>query len=178
MKRSTLIFGLVALLVVGAAAAWKFLPHALSYDECSPVYRHFADMQMEGVRITYIKDKIINDTLRLPVTLIEAETDRAWERIDSLFGMAAHRKEIQDNPDIPDDIKESLLMASAGFSLFYSHVETPELRNKAGRCHPDDLNIFFFPSGHRVCIFESVNGDSHIDALMDAACDEVFPEDN
>ena len=130
-------------------------------------------MQMEGVRVTYIKDKIINDTLRLPVTLIEAETDRGWEQLDSLFGMSARRKEILDNPDIPDDIKRDFLEVAPGYSSFFSHVETPEVRIRQGRCHPDDLNVYIFPYDRRIIIFESVNGRSHIEAIVDAAYEEA-----
>ena len=78
MKARTII-ALLTLLLAGGAAAWKFIPHTLSHDECSDVYRHFADMRLEGVRITYVQDKVINDTLRLPVTLLKAETDEGWE---------------------------------------------------------------------------------------------------
>jgi hypothetical protein len=46
----------LALLLVGGAAAWKFFPHTLNHDECSDVYRHFADMRLEGVRVTYVQD--------------------------------------------------------------------------------------------------------------------------
>ena len=62
MKARTII-ALLTLLLAGGAAAWKFIPHTLSHDECSDVYRHFADMRLEGVRITYVQDKVINDTL-------------------------------------------------------------------------------------------------------------------
>ena len=86
MKPRTII-ALLALLLVGGAAAWKFIPHTLGYDECSDVYRHFADMRMEGVRVTYVQDKVINDTLRLPVTVLEAESVRGWQQIDSLYGI-------------------------------------------------------------------------------------------
>ena len=51
MKARTII-ALLTLLLAGGAAAWKFIPHTLSHDECSDVYRHFADMRLEGVRIT------------------------------------------------------------------------------------------------------------------------------
>ena len=105
MKR-TLIFALAALLVVGAVAMWRFVPRALSYDECSPVYRHFADMQLEGVRVVYVKDKRVNDTLRIPATLLQAETDRGWQLLDSIFGYSEHIQELMDNPEIPDIAKK------------------------------------------------------------------------
>ena len=52
MRKSTLISLLMALVLLGCLAIWRYMPRTLSYDECSPVYRHFADMQMEGVRVT------------------------------------------------------------------------------------------------------------------------------
>ena len=98
MRRITNIIGLLALLVVGGAAAWKWMPHRLSYDECSDVYRHFADMQLRGVQVTYVRDKVVNDTLRLPVTLLKAETDEGWKAIDDIFGCSRQIDEILNEP--------------------------------------------------------------------------------
>lgn len=32
-------------------------------------------MQLEGVRVTYVRDKLVNGSVRIPVTILEAETD-------------------------------------------------------------------------------------------------------
>jgi hypothetical protein len=159
MKR-TLIFALAALLVVGGTAAWKFLPRALSYDECSPVYRHFADMELEGVRVTYIKDKIINDTLRLPATLLEAESDRGWELLDSLFGYTETQMIFLNDPDIPDVVKKSFLEDRPDFQIYRAHPETPERKIEKGSTRSDDVVIYIFPFQQRVCIFEVRNGET------------------
>lgn len=159
MKR-TLIFALAALLVVGTVAMWRFLPRALSYDECSPVYRHFADMELEGVRVTYIKDKIINDTLRLPATLLEAESDRGWELLDSLFGYTETQMIFLNDPDIPDVVKKSFLEDRPDFQIYRAHPETPERKIEKGSTRSDDVVIYIFPFQQRVCIFEVRNGET------------------
>ena len=153
MKR-TLIFGLVALLSVGATAAWKFLPRALSYDECGPVYHHFADMQLEGVRVVYVKDKIVNDTLRIPATLLQAETDRGWQLLDSIFGYSEHIQELMDNPEIPDIAKKHFAESDTCFHVHRAHPETPERNIEKGSNRPDDVSVFLHPLYRRVIIFE------------------------
>lgn len=57
MKRYTLITLLFSLLAVGAVALWRFMPRKLNAEECSTVYRHFADMHLYGVSVVYIRDK-------------------------------------------------------------------------------------------------------------------------
>lgn len=176
MKKSTLIFGLVALLVVGGAAAWKFMPHALSYDECSPVYRHFVDMGLEGVRVTYIKDKIINDTLRLPVTLLEAETDRGWELLDSLF-LKEERMIILNSPDVPDDIKQLYLVADTTFAYYRANRETPERQAASANFRPDDVTVCVYSPLRRITIFEPCNIQKHtIGDIYVGAFEEYFPD--
>ena len=127
MRKSTLISLLMALLLLGCLAIWRYMPRALSYDECSSVYRHFADMQLEGVRVTCIKDKLVGDSVRVPVTLLEAETDRGWELLDSLFGYSKHINSILNNPDLPDDVK-ALFLDDYHVGTFMAHRETPEKR--------------------------------------------------
>lgn len=155
MRRSSLIIGLLALLFVGCAAAWKFIPHTLSHDECSDVYRHFADMQMEGVRVTYIQDKIINDSLRIPVTLLQAETDEGWAAIDSLFGLMANRNKLINDTTIPDEVKQTFLRNSPSFTYQRSHRETPEQKIAPMDLCPDDVYVYIFPDLRCVTIYET-----------------------
>ena len=174
--RRTLIIGLMALLAVGATAAWKFMPRTLSYDECSTVYRHFADMQLEGVRITYIKDKIINDSLRLPVTLIEAETDRGWEQLDSIF-LKEYMMKIQNSPDIPDDFKQRYLIADTCFMFYRANRETPEKQAASADFRPDDVTVCVYSPLRRITIFEprSIQKGTVGDVYV-VAFDESFPD--
>ncbi len=155
MRHRTLIIIILSLLLVGCAAAWKFLPHTLSYDECSDVYRHFVDMQMEGVRVTYVRDKVVNDTLRLPVTLLQAETDEGWAALDSLFGLTADRNKLLNDPAIPDDVKERFINDAPQFTLQRSHRETPDKKIAPGDTRPDDVSVYIFPDLRCVTIYET-----------------------
>lgn len=155
MRHRTLIIIILSLLLVGGAAAWKFLPHTLSYDECSDVYRHFADMRLPGVRVTYIQDKIINDTLRLPVTLLQAESDEGWAAIDSLFGLTADRNKLINDTTIPDEVKRLFLSNSPNFTCQRSHRETPEQKIAPMDPCPDDVSVYIFPDLRCVTIYET-----------------------
>lgn len=155
MRHHTLIITILALLLVGGAAAWKFLPHTLSYDECSDVYRHFADMRLPGVRVTYVQNKIINDTLRLPVTLLQAESDEGWAAIDSLFGLTADRNKLMNDPAIPDDVKEKFIKDAPRFTYQRSHRETPEQKIAPMDLCPDDVSVYIFPDLRCVTIYET-----------------------
>ena len=154
MKARTII-ALLTLLLAGGAAAWKFIPHTLSHDECSDVYRHFADMQMEGVRITYVQDKVINDTLRLPVTLLKAESDAGWAILDSLFGLTADRNKLINDTTIPDEVKQMFLRNSPLFTYQRSHRETPEQKIAPMDLCPDDVSVYIFPDLRCVTIYET-----------------------
>lgn len=166
MRKSTLISLLLALVLIGGLAIWRYMPRALSYDECSTVYRHYADMQLEGVRVTYIKDKIINDSLRLPVTLIEAETNRGWEQLDSIFlGY------------IPEEVREDFIGDDTCFIFYRANIETPERQVGIDKFHPDDVTVYIYPSLHRISIFEPYNKQSStIGDFFDAAFKETYPD--
>ena len=167
MRHRTLIITILALLLVGGAAAWKFMPRTLSYDECSDVYRHFADMRLPGVRVTYIQDKIINDTLRLPVTLLQAESDEGWAAIDSLFGLTADRNKLINDTTLPDEVKRLFLSNASQFTtrLFLSnasqfttqrsHRETPEQHITSMDMRPDDVSVYIFHDLRCVTIYET-----------------------
>lgn len=155
MRHRTLIIIILSLLLVGGVAAWKFLPHTLSYDECSDVYRHFADMRLPGVRVTYIQDKIINDTLRLPVTLLQAESDEGWAALDSLFGLTADRNKLINDTTIPDEVKQLLLNNAPSFTTQRSHRETPEQHITSMDMRPDDVTVYIFHDLRCVTIYET-----------------------
>ena len=154
MKARTII-ALLTLLLAGGAAAWKFIPHTLSHDECSEVYRHFADMQMEGVRVTYVQDKVINDTLRLPVTLLQAESDAGWAILDSLFGLTADRNILLNDTTIPDDAKQLFLSNAPQFTLYRAHRKTPYKSIAPGDTRPDDVTVYIFHDLRCVTIYET-----------------------
>ena len=126
MKPRTII-ALLALLLVGGAAAWKFFPHTLNHDECSDVYRHFADMRLPGVRVTYVQDKIINDTLRLPVTLLQAETDEGWYMVLPNLTQGSYTLSVKINSaDKTCVVPEQYMQWLPGYSYTYIFKVTEE----------------------------------------------------
>lgn len=165
MKTRTII-AFLALLLVGSVAVRKFVPHRLSYDECSDVYRHFADMRLKEVRVTYVQDKVINDTLRMPVTLLEAESDRGWQQIDSLFGYTKTIEEICDMPNLPDSVKHELRNFIYSFYTYRAHRETPDLIAEPDDIRPNDITVFIFHNLRCVTIYELVNMTEEYEALM------------
>lgn len=156
MKARTII-ALLALLLAGGTAAWKFIPRTLSHDKCSDVYRHFADMQLEGVCVTYVQDKVINDTLRLPVTLLKAENDKGWDAIDSIFGCARQVEEILNDLDLPDSVKHEFLELPFSFYSYRAHRETPEKKSESDDIRSNDLLIFIFLNLRCVTVYESTD---------------------
>ena len=168
MKARTII-ALLTLLLAGGAAAWKFIPHTLSHDECSDVYRHFADMRLEGVRITYVQDKVINDTLRLPVTLLKAETDGGWEAIDSLFGRTRQVEEILNDLGLPDSVKHEFLEMPFSFYSYRAHRGTPEKKIELGDMRSNDLFVYIFLNLRCVTIYEPIDAKTMRDAVNNRA---------
>lgn len=166
MRKSTLISLLLALVLLAGFVIWRYLPHKLAYDQCSELYRHYADMQLEGVRVTYIKDKVINDTLRMPVTLLEAETDRGWEQIDSLFGYSKTIDSICNLPELPDSVKTEFINYMTSFYTYRAHRETPDVIGKQDDIRPDDICVFIFHNLRCVTIYEPVNVKEEYEALM------------
>ena len=94
MKRSTLTHLLttvaVCLLAVALGAALKCRPRTVPLEECSEVYRQYCDTP--GIRAAFIKDKQINDTLRLDMTLLQADDSatfvwllKKWGKSDELI---------------------------------------------------------------------------------------------
>lgn len=171
MRKSTLISLLLTLVLLGCLSIWRYMPRLLSYDECSPVYRHFVDMQLEGVRVTYIKDKLVGDSVRVPVTLLEAESDRGWELLDSLFGYSEHINLILNDPDLPDDVK-ALFLDDYHVGTFTAHRETPEKRIASVLdSRPDDVTVYWQPHYRCFCIFEPADEESE-----DAAWGQMFDD--
>lgn len=84
MKRK--LFSLLfVLLALGTALGLRLMPRTPSYDECSDIYRRFADI--DNVKATYICNKYINDTLRLDVTVLQALDSTGWNMLTEAFAI-------------------------------------------------------------------------------------------
>ena len=80
MKRNAFIYMGILLLLLAAVTAWRMRPEPV---EGSELYHRCKDVP--GVRVGFIKDFPVNDSVTCDVTTIEALTDEGWEwMLDSL----------------------------------------------------------------------------------------------
>lgn len=82
----------VCLLIVLGTLTVKLWPRTVPFDQCSVAYQTHASQP--GIRAAFIKDYRINDTVRVDVTLLEAQTDSAWTQLTDDFNA-------QLPPDMP-----------------------------------------------------------------------------
>lgn len=92
MKRAWLITIIICLVILGGGAVVLLLPQVVPFDQCSEVYKRYADM--DGVDATFIKDYKVNDTVFVDVTLLEATTDSAWLLIQHDFNLEVPPQEM------------------------------------------------------------------------------------
>ncbi len=84
----------LALIIVVPLAVYLFISRTrvVPWDECSELYRRYADCP--GVEAAYIKDYRVNDTLTLCATVLEATTDTAWAELQKDFDFKPYPPEI------------------------------------------------------------------------------------
>lgn len=83
-KRMWLLTLALSLLAVLAAVAWRCWPRTVPLSQCSEVYRRYHDTP--GIQASFIKNKQINDTLRLDMTILEAEDSLAFANMLKSMG--------------------------------------------------------------------------------------------
>lgn len=167
MKRSTLIILVLSLLLVGSVAVWRFVPRQVDGDDLFHRY-----VGLEDVCVTYIRDKKVGDSIRVPVVLLEAESERGWEVLDSLFGYTAEREkelaEIMANPNIPDWMIEHYQDEKPSVNVWLAHRESPEHAIEAGTGRADDVTVFIQPYRRRITIVVPPNAHDGDVAILDA----------
>lgn len=83
MKRFWTMALLLCLLAAGAVVAWRHWPRTVPLEQCSEVYRRYADD--EHVAATFLRNFRVNDSVEVDVTLLEARDDEGWERLQKDF---------------------------------------------------------------------------------------------
>ena len=87
MKPKQLILpAIIFLAIVLVALAVRLWPRTVPFDQCSDLYKQYANV--EGIDASFIKDYKVNDTLTLDVTLLEATTDSAWQALCADFALS------------------------------------------------------------------------------------------
>ena len=82
-KKEWLLTALMCLLVAGASVAYVKWPRTVPFEQCSVVYQRYANHP--GIQASFIKDKYINDSISIPVTLLQAEDSAAWEQLMNII---------------------------------------------------------------------------------------------
>lgn len=167
MKRSTLIILVLSLLLVGSVAAWRFVPRQVDGDEIFHRY-----VGLEDVCVTYIRDKKVGDSIRVPVVLLEAESERGWEVLDSLFGYTASSEkllaEIMANPDIPDWVIELYQDEKPSVEVYRAPRNNPERKIEVGAGREDDVMVYIQAYRRRITIVAPPNAHDGVVAISDA----------
>ncbi len=167
MKRSTLIILVLSLLLVGSVAVWRFVPRQVDGDEIFHRY-----VGLEDVCVTYIRDKKVGDSIRVPVVLLEAESERGWEVLDSLFGYTASSEkllaEIMANPDIPDWVIELYQDEKPSVEVYRAPRNNPERKIEVGAGREDDVTVYIQAYRRRITIVAPPNVHDGVVATSDA----------
>ena len=85
---------LVMVVVLLAMVRFRHSGEVVPLSQCSPVYRHYA--QVSGIEASFVKDFPLNDTVSIDVTLLQATTGPAWQRLKDDFGYLSHDQEYED----------------------------------------------------------------------------------
>lgn len=114
----------VCLLIVLGTLTVKLWPRTVPFDQCSVAYQTYASQP--GIRAAFIKDYRINDTVRVDVTLLEAQTDSAWTMLQTNFNV----------PIIPEEYRE-LVACSNSVDFWLASKDNPKDRTDTIISHND-----------------------------------------
>jgi len=157
MKRSWLITILFCLLLLGGGGAVLLLPQVVPFSQCSDVYKRYA--KMDGVDASFIKDYKVNDTVKVNVTLLEAQTDSAWTILQTDFNV----------PIIPEEYRE-LVASSNSVDFWLASKDNPKDRTDTIISHNDI--IVMSRQMQTICICH-IENKRQSDAIMDSKTHEL-----
>lgn len=79
MYKHRVIAVLICVLAVALTLGWKYCPRTVPVEECSQLYRDYADNP--HIAAAYIRDFRVNDSLTLNVTVLEALDSAGWDQL-------------------------------------------------------------------------------------------------
>lgn len=83
MKNKRWIFVVLLCLLLGGGAVLVLLPRCPMPWQCSKLYWKYRGQ--EGIEASYVRDYPVSDTTFVDVTLLQATTDSAWEKLCIAF---------------------------------------------------------------------------------------------
>ena len=152
MRRRWLITLLLAPLLLAVVALAVYRCHTVPLSQCSEVYRQYRDMP--GIQASFVKDKQINDTLFLDMTLFEAEDSAAFANLLRAFG---HGEEyIRDMATLREMFAGKADALKASFTG-YCLRGRPSVEGAADPAENEVIS--YFPVALCVAIYHTHSGD-------------------
>lgn len=128
------------LLIAGGGLTVKFWPRTVPFEQCSPIYRIFANQP--GIKASYVKDYPINDSVYVNTTLLEAIDSVEFEQLkkDMFYKLNANNGEkyawlaylCRENFKLPADSANkfnndlAFYGSNTPHSIAIFHIETEE----------------------------------------------------
>ena len=112
--KQIILSAVIFLAVLGVALAVRLWPRTVPFDQCSDLYKQYADM--EGIDATFIKDYKVNDTVFVDVTLLEATDSVGWVTLKKDFDIVDITPELQQFIDNGENLIFTKLIPKSSFS--------------------------------------------------------------
>ena len=141
------LIGLLLSAITSAVIYWR---HTVPLAETSEVYRQYR--HQPGVRAAFIRQMPINDTLRLDMTLLEAEDSAAFA--DLLRAMGEREEFIQDMATL----REIHINQENGYNIRY----TGNWKSPSGI----EQEVSYFPVRRCVAVFHTIS-EKEMDAVFE-----------
>ena len=122
----------MCLLAVALVLVVKYRPRTVPLEECSQIYRDYADDP--HVAVAFIKDFRVNDTLTVDVTTLHALDSTGWHSLMLYFGFP------QEMIDYYYNNKE-LFDKGKKHSLVRFSVDVNDCKKKLPPSHPDSRMV-------------------------------------
>ncbi len=140
MRRRWLITLFLLVVVPTAFAFVRTHPRTLKPEECSELYRRYADSP--DIRATYVKNYRVNDTLTLNATLLEATTDSGWAILLNDFKVPPYTPEMLKLLTNPNTVE----------SKYVLHGTSDGPMDKENKENNDFVSISHFK--HTIIVFD------------------------
>ena len=151
------LIGLLLSAITSAVIYWR---HTVPLAETSEVYRQYR--HQPGVRAAFIRQMPINDTLRLDMTLLEAEDSAAFA--DLLRAMGEREEFIREMATL----REIHINQENGYNIRY----TGDWKSPSGI----EQEVSYFPVRRCVAVFHTIS-EKEMDAVFDRNVHNEFDID-
>ena len=157
MKNKRPLFVVLLCLLLAGGVVLALLPRCPMPWQCSKLYWQYRGQ--EGIEASYVRDYPVDDTTLVDVTLLQATTDSAWEKLciaftpyefsdssDYINKLVHDTSSVTFRPVSKDDYKKIIIPQETGYSNFNIVVLTAKVKS-IGIFHINNksqLEVIFF----------------------------------